>query len=152
LLVYTSAPLQSDLEITGHPMVTLELSSTEADGAVFVYLEDVAPSGDVYYVTDGQLRLLTRRVGTAPPPYVFPAPYRTFETSDTASMQPGKVEAITLDLYPISYLIRSGHSIRVSIAGADVDQFVQISKRAPALTIARDAVRSSRIVLPVMPR
>jgi X-Pro dipeptidyl-peptidase C-terminal non-catalytic domain len=47
LLVYTGAPLASDLEVTGHPMVTLELSSTESDGAVFVYLVDVTPNGDV---------------------------------------------------------------------------------------------------------
>jgi len=41
LLTYNSAPLEHDLEITGYPVVTLYVASTEEDGAFFVYLEDV---------------------------------------------------------------------------------------------------------------
>lgn len=45
LLVYNSAPLNSDLEITGSPMLTIEMSSTTSDGALHTYLEDVSPEG-----------------------------------------------------------------------------------------------------------
>jgi uncharacterized protein len=47
LLTYTSAPLDEDLEITGHPLATLYLTSTATDGAFYAYLEDVAPDGRV---------------------------------------------------------------------------------------------------------
>ena len=49
LLTYTSAPLEQDMELTGHPLVTLFLTSSSSDGAVIVYLEDVAPDGRVTY-------------------------------------------------------------------------------------------------------
>jgi putative CocE/NonD family hydrolase len=45
LLTYTSAPLETDVEITGHPVVSLFLTSTQTDGAFFVYLEDVDENG-----------------------------------------------------------------------------------------------------------
>ena len=37
LLVYDSSPLNCDLEITGSPMLTLEMSSTTTDGALHAY-------------------------------------------------------------------------------------------------------------------
>jgi uncharacterized protein len=36
LLVYASAPLQADLEITGSPVVTLEMSSTASETGVLL--------------------------------------------------------------------------------------------------------------------
>lgn len=45
LLTYTSAPLENDIEITGNPVMTLNLSSTATDGAFYVYLEAVSPEG-----------------------------------------------------------------------------------------------------------
>jgi putative CocE/NonD family hydrolase len=62
LLTYTSAPLTDDVEITGHPVVTLYVASTATDGAFYVYLEDVDENGRVTYVTEGQLRALHRRL------------------------------------------------------------------------------------------
>ncbi|MBN1315181.1 MAG: CocE/NonD family hydrolase, partial [Anaerolineales bacterium] len=40
MLVYTSEPLEEDIEITGYPVITLNITSTESDGAFFVYMED----------------------------------------------------------------------------------------------------------------
>ena len=53
LLIYESQPLDEDTEITGYPEVTLYASTSESDGAFFVYLEDVAPDGKIVYVTEG---------------------------------------------------------------------------------------------------
>ncbi|MBD9329208.1 CocE/NonD family hydrolase, partial [Mycobacterium tuberculosis] len=47
LLTYTSAPLDHPLEVTGHVVVTLFITSTSSDGTFFVYLEDVDPRGRV---------------------------------------------------------------------------------------------------------
>jgi len=41
----TGAPLDADLEITGTPFLTLEMSSTTGDGALHAYLEDVSSEG-----------------------------------------------------------------------------------------------------------
>ena len=72
LLTYLSPPLGDDMEISGYPVVTLYVTSTETDGAFYVYLEDVSPNGHVTYVTEGQLRAIHRKVSTATPPYCSP--------------------------------------------------------------------------------
>ena len=76
LLTYTSAALDRAIEVTGHPVVSLFISSTADDGTVFVYLEDVDSRGRVAYVTEGQLRIFI--VGSAP------APLRTGRSCRTA--------------------------------------------------------------------
>jgi putative CocE/NonD family hydrolase len=68
LLTYTSPALTLDMEITGHPVVTLYVASTAADGAFYVYLEDVDEDGRVTYLTEGQLRALHRRISDRQPP------------------------------------------------------------------------------------
>jgi predicted acyl esterase len=50
LLVYTGAPLATNVEILGSPVVVLEVASTATDGTFFAYLEDVAPDGHVTYL------------------------------------------------------------------------------------------------------
>jgi putative CocE/NonD family hydrolase len=152
LLVYTGAPLDADLEVTGHPRLTLHLESTARDGAVFVYLEDVDPRGRVRYVTEGMLRLISRAVSTGPAPYVFPGILRTFSSRDTLPMLPGRVAEVDIDLFPISYLFRRGHSVRVALAGADADHFARYPAapaEPPTWTIHRDPKRRSAIMLPV---
>ena len=61
LLVYDSPPLDQDYELTGHPVVSLQVISDRTDGAFYVYLEDVLPDGRVVYLTEGQLRAVHRR-------------------------------------------------------------------------------------------
>jgi putative CocE/NonD family hydrolase len=119
LLTYTSEPLSQDTEITGHPVVTLYVASTHTDGAFYVYLEDVSPSGRVTYVTEGQLRALHRHVSTSQPPYELPIPYHSFKEEDGEPLVPGEIAELTFGLLPTSVVIRAGQRIRVAIAGDD---------------------------------
>ncbi len=153
LLTYTSAPLDGDLEVTGHPVVTLYLSSTHEDGAVFVYLEDVTPDGKVLYIGEGQLRLLHRKVSEKEPPFVTAAPYHSYKEADAEPMVPGQVAEVTFGLHPTSILFRKGHRIRISIGGADADTFARIpAEGTPVWTLERSPARASHILLPVIPR
>jgi len=131
LLTYTSAPLQQDTEITGNQIVTLFISSDTTDGAVFVYLEDVYPDGKVTIVTDGCLRPIFHKISDEKPPYWQAGPYRAYRKADSKLLEIGKVTELTFDLFPVSYLYKAGHSIRLAIAGADADNFVQIPKGEP---------------------
>ena len=58
-LTYTSLPLTAEVEVTGHPVVHLWVSSSARDGDFFVYLEDVSKARYSKYVTEGTLRLPT---------------------------------------------------------------------------------------------
>lgn len=108
LLTYTSAPLVSPLEVTGHPMVTLFVSSTADDANLFVYLEDVDTRGRIAYVTEGLLRAACRPISALPPPYRQDVPYRTFNRGDAKPLIAHEITELTFDLVPTSYLVRGG--------------------------------------------
>ncbi|MEG3177271.1 CocE/NonD family hydrolase [Sphingomonas sp. RB3P16] len=119
MLSFTSAPLTTDADVTGHPVVKLKLSTDRPDGVVHAYLEDVAPDGRVTYLTEGVLRLSRRKVSTSAPPYWQAGPFQTLARADHAPMVQGQWEDVSLVMFPLSARIKTGHRIRVSISGAD---------------------------------
>jgi hypothetical protein len=150
LLTYTSAALNHPLEVTGHPVVTLFVTSTASDGTVFVYLEDVDARGHVAYVTEGQLRVVNRRLDDASCPYRQPVPYRTFKRSDAQPLLPGEVAELTFDLLPTSYLFRPEHRLRIAIGGSDASHFAVLPGGPPTLAVHRNRLHASHIALPVV--
>jgi hypothetical protein len=153
LLVYTSAPFDRDVEITGNAIANLELASTAADGLVIVYLEDVDPAGRVRYLTEGVLRTIHRRISSDPPPYRLPIPYHSFRRKDAEPLVPGQVTTMRFGLFATSVLIARGHQLRLAIAGADRDNFPRIpADRTPVLSIERNRAHPSFIELPVISR
>jgi predicted acyl esterase len=154
LLHYTSAPLERDLEITGSPTVALQVSSTHADGAFHVYLEDVGPDGRVTYLTEGLLRAVHRKVGdprTAP--YVPLGVYHSLRKVDVRPLTPGEVAEIRITLYPISVLVFAGHRIRLAIAGHDAALRTRYPlEGVPELHFMRNSAQASYLQLPVMGR
>jgi len=153
LLTYTSEPLSEDLEITGHPVITLYLTSTHTDGAFFVYLEDVDESGKVTYLTEGQLRALHRKISSDRPPYKMLVPYHSFKQKDAMPLVPGEIAELRFGLHPTSALIKKGHRIRIAIAGHDKDSFARIPEEGiTTITILRNKNFASHIELPVVSR
>jgi hypothetical protein len=151
LLTYTSAPLERDVEVTGNPVVTLRLATSAADGAFFVYLEDVAPDGRVTYVTEGQLRGIHRLVTASP--YRVLYPYHSFRERDAAPMTPGALSELRFGLLPVSVLFQRGHRIRIALAGADKDTFARVPAEGPVTwRVSRTASAPSYIDLPVVSR
>jgi putative CocE/NonD family hydrolase len=59
-LRYTSPPLSAPLDVSGFVVVSLWVSSSVDDAALFVYLEAVDKSGKGYYVTEGMIRASNR--------------------------------------------------------------------------------------------
>jgi len=153
LLTYTSAPLEADTEITGHPVVTLQVASTATDAAFVVYLEDVDENGRVTYITEGLLRAIHHKISNEAQPYKLPIPYHSFKRQDARPLTPGQIAEIKFGLYPTSVLIKRGHRIRIAIAGADKDTFVRApAEGTPVITMARNKRHASFIDLPVVNR
>ena len=151
MLTYTTAPLAEDMHIAGSPTITLTVSSTHTDGAVIVYLEDVDPSGQSRYLTEGGLRLIHRKESRDT---LFGAtPYHSFQRRDASPMTPGKPERVSIRILPTSVVVRAGHRLRLAIAGADSAALGRVpAQGTPTLTIHRDARGSSVLELPVAPR
>lgn len=151
LLTYTSAPLTDDVEITGHPVVTLYVASTATDGAFYVYLEDVDENGRVIYVTEGQLRALHRRVTSRRPPLALFVPHHSFLREDAVPLVPGEVAELRFGLLPTSCRIRRGHRLRVAIACHDKGTFAKIpDEGVPEIAVQRNRGYPSQIELPVI--
>jgi putative CocE/NonD family hydrolase len=128
LIYYTSSTLDSKLEVTGHVTVTLFVTVSHPDVTIFLYVSDVDQNDHVQYVTEGQLRLVHRRISGKTK---YGTPWRSFEAKDGSLMEADPLhkqipQKIEMELLPISYVFKPGHKIRLSIAGADADQFTKI--------------------------
>lgn len=151
LLTYQTGPLGADLEVTGHPVVHLNLSSTHSDGAFFVYLEDVNPQGVVTYVTEGILRGIHRKVTAKGASWRGSLPHHSYLAADIEPMAPGEVVELAISLQPTSFLFRKDHRVRIAIAGHDASSFRRIpATGTPLLKVQRNLTHPSRIELPVV--
>ncbi len=146
--VYTSQPAEEDIQITGTPVVHLQMSSTHTDGAVLVYLEDVDEKGNSTYITEGGLRLIHRK---ELPQNNDSFNLHSFNEEYAMLMVQDEVTQVSFKLWPTSVLIKKGHSIRIAIAGADKSTFDKIPERGtPTLSIHHDKAHLSFISLPIV--
>jgi uncharacterized protein len=148
LISYSTAPLEQDLRVLGFPTVQLELRSSTPDGAIYVYLEDVDPTGVVRLITEGQLRLLHRKKALRNTPERSLRTARTFARADQLEVVPDQLMTIELGLIPTSTLFKKGHSIRISLAGHDQDTF---ARYAADRQVYRLEHRGAYLELPIAP-
>jgi putative CocE/NonD family hydrolase len=156
-LTYTTPPLDADIELTGHPVVHLWVSSTATDGDFFVYLEEVeelvgrTPIFRSNYITEGTLRASHRAL--SPAPYDnLDLPYHRSFAEDVAELPVGEPVELVFDLHPTSNIFDQGHRIRVTITNRDRDNMeTQPQSPAPTVSVYRNADNASYIVLPVIP-
>lgn len=151
-LAYTTPVLTADTHIAGHPVADLWISSTTDDADVFVYLEDVAPDGAASIVTHGRLRASHRAEQPAPYRNFMGLPYHRGERRDAEWLTPGKPARLRLDLLPTSTIVKAGHRLRLSVAGADPRQRsrnVQFDP-PPTITIHHDREHASQLTLPIV--
>jgi putative CocE/NonD family hydrolase len=149
-LTYTTPLLTAEVEVTGHPIVHLWVTSTARDGDFFVYLEDIREARYSQYITEGNLRASHRAISTAPFEYLG-LPYHRSYAEDIADLPDQPVELV-FDLIPTSYIFGVGHRIRVTITCADKDTALTPQLNPPpTVHIYRDADHASYIVLPIIP-
>jgi len=154
-LTYTQAPLEADMEVTGHPVANLWVTANIKDADFFAVIEDVAPDGKSTYVTDGKIRASHRALATPPWGDLGTPWHHSFEADDqplTAS-QPSE---LVFDFYPTSYIFKQGHRVRVTILNSASKQIQSLKlmngANPPAISLCRDATHASSITLPVIPK
>lgn len=146
-LSFQSAPVERDTEVLGAPELCLAMRTDQPDGLVVATLEDVAPDGRVTYLTEGELRLLHRKTASGG---CDPAPgtARTFRAADGAAVTPGEMMRVELPLLTTAALVRRGHRVRLSLAGADAGTFPTLTS-APATWSVAYGTGGSTLRLPV---
>jgi putative CocE/NonD family hydrolase len=153
-LVFTGAPLAADVEISGSPVVVLEVSSTATDGAFFAYLEDVAPDGHTTYLDEGELRAIDRKPMEAyERPYSSPGPASSSTRHNAQTLVPGRPTELKICMWPTSIVLRKGHQIRLALAGADDGNFRRYPPAGDATwTVYRQSGLASYVELPMRQR
>lgn len=146
VLVYTSAVLEEDVEVTGVIEATLHAASSAPDTDFVVNLVDVYPDGHTQYLCNGIVR----------------ASYRE-GIGQRKLIEPGTIYEYTFKLRPISNCFQQGHRIRIEVTSSDMDRYARNQNVADApgttanVAVARQAIHHggrhlSRLDLPVIPR
>ena len=151
VLVFSTPPLQKDIEVTGSVVVKLWAASTAPDTDFTAKLIHVYPPNSDY--PDGyELNL-----GDS----IIRARYRN-SREEPELMEPDKVYQFTITLYPTSVVIERGHQLRVHISSSNFPRFdvnpntggplgVERVTQVARQTVFHDAERPSHVVLPIIP-
>ena len=146
VLVYTSEPLERDLEITGPIKVHLYASTSAVDTDFTAKLVDVRPDGYAQNLQDGIIR----------------ARYRT-SVAQPSFVRPGQVYRYTIDLGSTSHVVKAGHRVRLDISSSNFPRFDRNPNTGAALgvddrleaahqTVHHSGLYPSHVELPVIPR
>ncbi|MHB9030208.1 MAG: CocE/NonD family hydrolase [Candidatus Latescibacterota bacterium] len=106
ILVFSTPPLERDVEVTGPLEVVLHASSSAVNTDFTGKLLDVYPDGKAIYIRDGIIRASFRN-----------------GPKKTSNIEPGKVYEYRIDLWATSNVFRKGHRIRVDISSSNFPRF-----------------------------
>jgi putative CocE/NonD family hydrolase len=106
VLVYSTPPLEADLEVTGFVTAELYASTSAADTDFTAMIVDVDPSGYARYLGDGIIRARYHK-----------------STAMAEPIDAGKVYKYTIDLWATSNVFKAGHRIRVYISSSNFPRF-----------------------------
>ena len=146
VLVYSTPPLERDVEVTGPVTVTLWAATSGADTDFTAKLVDVCEDGCARNLTDGIIRARYRDSMSSPSP-----------------VEPGRAYCYTIDLWATSNVFKAGHQIRLEVSSSNFPRFDRNTNTGkliagdaelkPALqTVLHNAGHPSHVTLPIVPR
>jgi putative CocE/NonD family hydrolase len=146
VLVYTSAPLERDLDLVGDVTVTLHAASTALDTDYTAKLCRVDPDGESVNLKQAIVRARFRESRTAP-----------------GLIEPGRVYEYRIELGPLGVRIPAGYRLRLDVSSSDFPHWDRnlnsggpFGREGPAAAVVahqivlHDRARPSRVTLPVL--
>jgi putative CocE/NonD family hydrolase len=148
-LTYTTPPLEADVQVVGHPVAHLWLTTDAPDLDVFVYLEEVDGRGRSTYITEGVLRASHRAQSQAPYENLGLPFHRHYE-SELAPVPAWEPVELVFDLLPTAYRFREGNRVRMTVAFADAGNFeTSPLNPPPEVRVLRETDHLSSVDLPI---
>jgi putative CocE/NonD family hydrolase len=146
VLVYSTPPLERDVEVTGFITVDLYAATSAADTDFTAMIVDVDAKGYARYLGDGIIRARFRNSRERVEP-----------------IEPGKIYKYAIDLWATSNVFKAGHRIRVYISSSNFPRFNRNLNTGEKTfggtrmvkarqTIYHDSEHPSAVVLPIIPR
>ena len=151
LLIWTSAPLEEDLDVAGDIELRLVASATALDTAWIVVVSDVAEDGSlVDHLSSGFLRASMREVDEdASRPGAPALPCRT-----AVGVPIGEDVVYRIPLVPNARRFRRGHRIRLTLSSDDWNPEMPVIMNFHHATVGTSSINtvrsSSRLLLPVL--
>ena len=146
VLVYTSAALDKELEVTGPVAMKLWAATSAVDTDFTAKLVDVTPDGQSFNICDGVARL-------------------RFRKDKPGLVTPGEEQEVDIELSPTSYVFKAGHRIRLQVSSSNFPLFDPNPNTGKSLltdktnemvvaeqTVLHDKLRPSHLILPIIPR
>jgi len=155
-VIYTSPPLDEDLQVIGPAAIKFYASIDQDDTNWIVRLYDVAPNGVETRVTKGLLKASHRALDP-----VKSKPYRPFHPHTKESIEvikPGEIYEYNVSLGVISNVFKAGHQMKLTIESLESprDPELQIhyhpilnSSKATLHKIYRNKDYRSHLLLPI---
>ena len=146
VLVYSTPPLEQDVEVTGPVKLTLWAASSARDTDFTGKLVDVYPDGKSYNLCDGIIRAQCRNGMERP-----------------TLLEPGTATRFDIDLWVTSNLFKRGHRLRLEVSSSNFPRFdrnpnsgklfgTDTELLSAKQTVFHDREHASQLVLPVIPR
>jgi len=151
VLVFRTAPLEADLEVTGTVQVHLWVDSTAPDTDFTAKLIDEIPPNPDYPLG------FDLNIGDS----IIRARYREGLDHQAPSLRPGQPVRVTITLYPTANVFKKGHRIRLDVSSSNYPRFDVNPNTGDPLgeyrrmvtadnTVYHDAAHPSQVVLPVI--
>ena len=146
VLLFTSAPLRQDVEVTGPVTAKLYASSSAPDTDFIARLLDVYPDGTAYNLTEGIIR----------------ARFRASIWEPAQLLEPGEICEYSIDLMATSNVFLRGHCIRLHITSSNFplwdrnpntggEQGMDVEMAVARQMVYHERKYPSHIVLPIIP-
>ena len=144
--MYTTDPLERDVEVTGPISLVLHASTSARDTDFTGTLVDVHPDGKAINICEGLLR--TR--------------YRD-SIEEPTLINPGETYEFNVEIWETSNMFKAGHRIRLEVSSSNFPRFdrnpntgnrpgMDAEMQVADQTIYHDPKRPSRLILPIIPR
>jgi len=145
VLVYSTSPLEENMEVTGPISLDLFAKASAVDTDFTAKLVDVGPDGFARNLTEGILR----------------ARFRESTKGEPKLIKPGEVYEYKIDVWSTSNVFLKGHRIRLEVSSSNFPRFdrnlntgkddatdAEIVKATN--TVLHDAAHPSALILPVV--
>ena len=139
MLVFTSAPFDSETEVTGHIVAHLNVSasrdrwgSSPSDLDLFLTLRHLSPSGEeISYtgsagepvpVTRGWLRVSLRKTNPQHPRHRPWLPYRDYYSTSVRPVIPNEVYPVDVEIWPTNVVVEAGGRLILEVSSGDTPE------------------------------
>ena len=115
---FVTLPFDTSQEMTGQPVLRLRMSCINSeDPSVVAYLFAVDPSGKSFYLTEGHLRLIDRKLDSTQ------QTLHSFARQDALPVRTGQQMQADLTFFPVSVILRKGYRLELVLSSGDEATF-----------------------------